>query len=68
MSFGAHVYAFLLDAYIGKKVLTGQRRVLYLALVDTAKRVFNMIVSNWNILNYFPVDLPGVVTTECMSI
>lgn len=62
---GAHVYAFLFGAYIGMKELTGQRRVLYLALVDTAKQVFNVIVSNRNILNYFPVDfMPGVVTTE----
>ena len=45
--------------------ILGQRLAICLPLVDTDRQVFNMIVSNVNILNYFPVDLmPGLVTTE----
>lgn len=51
-----YTYAFLLGTHIGLTLL-GQRKVMKLALVDIAKQVCNLVVSNMNILNYFPVEL-----------
>lgn len=64
MSFGTHIFAFLLSTYLGTKLLD-QRIVIHLALVDSVKQVLNMVESNMNILNYFPVDLmPCLATAE----
>lgn len=59
VAFGARTHAFLLATCMG------QRWAICLPFADTDKQVFNMVVLNVNILNYFPVDLmPHVVTTN----